>query len=243
MKGEHFVSCFVSGILLWLPGLTQEFILLPQGLVWVEFLSFWLRVHWAHNKPSLSQDLKLNPGACLPWAPLGPLSTSPADPVSFSVCLFVFLQFAVEKLTELERWKGELQDEAHTLIDFFCEDKETMKLDECLQIFRDFCIRFNKAVKVRLWPSLCFLSCLGFYFSSSEPSPLHTAERWFSIAAVPGKSGLGVLARLLVGVTGKRLCHPSPERFRIVRNLALGCFCYFAAHTNTCFNALKAFCW
>ncbi|XP_044623032.2 FH2 domain-containing protein 1 isoform X2 [Equus asinus] len=58
-----------------------------------------------------------------------------------------FLQFAVEKLTELERWKGELQDEAHTLIDFFCEDKETMKLDECLQIFRDFCIRFNKAVK------------------------------------------------------------------------------------------------
>lgn len=58
-----------------------------------------------------------------------------------------FLQFAVEKLTELERWKQELQDEAHTLIDFFCEDKETMKLDECLQIFRDFCVKFNKAVK------------------------------------------------------------------------------------------------
>ncbi|KAK2505679.1 hypothetical protein MC885_014748 [Smutsia gigantea] len=57
-----------------------------------------------------------------------------------------FLQFAVEKLTELEHWKQELQEEAHTLIDFFCEDKETMKLDECLQIFRDFCIRFNKAV-------------------------------------------------------------------------------------------------
>ncbi|XP_004402491.1 PREDICTED: FH2 domain-containing protein 1 [Odobenus rosmarus divergens] len=58
-----------------------------------------------------------------------------------------FLQFAVEKLTELERWKRELQGEAHTLIDFFCEDKETMKLDECLQIFRDFCIKFNKAVQ------------------------------------------------------------------------------------------------
>ncbi|ELK17494.1 FH2 domain-containing protein 1 [Pteropus alecto] len=58
-----------------------------------------------------------------------------------------FLQFAVEKLTELEHWKQELQEEAHTLIDFFCEDKETMKLDECLQIFRDFCIKFNKAVK------------------------------------------------------------------------------------------------
>ncbi|XP_008058368.1 FH2 domain-containing protein 1 [Carlito syrichta] len=58
-----------------------------------------------------------------------------------------FLQFAIEKLTELEHWKQELQDEAHTLIDFFCEDKETMKLDECFQIFRDFCTKFNKAVK------------------------------------------------------------------------------------------------
>ncbi|EHH26245.1 hypothetical protein EGK_16163 [Macaca mulatta] len=58
-----------------------------------------------------------------------------------------FLQFAVEKLRELECWKQELQDEAHTLIDFFCEDKKTMKLDECFQIFRDFCTRFNKAVK------------------------------------------------------------------------------------------------
>lgn len=58
-----------------------------------------------------------------------------------------FLQFAVEKLAELELWKRELQVEAHTLIDFFCEDKETMKLDECFQIFRDFCTRFNKAVK------------------------------------------------------------------------------------------------
>ncbi|KAF7462544.1 FH2 domain-containing protein 1 [Marmota monax] len=58
-----------------------------------------------------------------------------------------FLQFALEKLTQLEHWKQELQGEAHTLIDFFCEDKETMKLDECFQIFRDFCTRFNKAVK------------------------------------------------------------------------------------------------
>nr|XP_012639132.1 FH2 domain-containing protein 1 [Microcebus murinus]XP_012639133.1 FH2 domain-containing protein 1 [Microcebus murinus]XP_012639134.1 FH2 domain-containing protein 1 [Microcebus murinus] len=58
-----------------------------------------------------------------------------------------FLQFAVEKLAELEHWKRELQHEAHTLIDFFCEDKETMKLDECFQIFRDFCTKFNKAVK------------------------------------------------------------------------------------------------
>ncbi|XP_058522730.1 FH2 domain-containing protein 1 [Ochotona princeps] len=58
-----------------------------------------------------------------------------------------FLQFAMEKLTELEHWRQELQAEAHTLMDFFCEDRETMKLDECFQIFRDFCLRFNKAVQ------------------------------------------------------------------------------------------------
>ncbi|NXS09769.1 FHDC1 protein, partial [Neodrepanis coruscans] len=57
------------------------------------------------------------------------------------------LQFAVRHLKELEHQKRELQKEGNALIDFFCEDKETMKLDECFQIFRDFCIRFNTAVK------------------------------------------------------------------------------------------------
>uniref|UniRef100_A0A803YPA5 FH2 domain containing 1 n=1 Tax=Meleagris gallopavo TaxID=9103 RepID=A0A803YPA5_MELGA len=58
-----------------------------------------------------------------------------------------FLQFAVRHLKELEHQKQELEKEGNALIDFFCEDKETMKLDECFQIFRDFCLRFNKAVK------------------------------------------------------------------------------------------------
>lgn len=58
------------------------------------------------------------------------------------------LQFAVRHLKELEHQKQELEKEGNALIDFFCEDKETMKLDECFQIFRDFCLRFNKAVKV-----------------------------------------------------------------------------------------------
>ncbi|NWW06414.1 FHDC1 protein, partial [Oreocharis arfaki] len=58
-----------------------------------------------------------------------------------------FLQFAVRHLKELEHQKQELLKEGHALIDFFCEDKETMKLDEYFQIFRDFCIRFNTAVK------------------------------------------------------------------------------------------------
>uniref|UniRef100_A0A6J0SPY8 FH2 domain-containing protein 1 n=1 Tax=Pogona vitticeps TaxID=103695 RepID=A0A6J0SPY8_9SAUR len=58
-----------------------------------------------------------------------------------------FLQFAVKELKDLEHWKRDLLKEAHALIDFLCEDKETMKLEECFQIFRDFCLRFTKAVK------------------------------------------------------------------------------------------------
>ncbi|KAH0616040.1 hypothetical protein JD844_026825 [Phrynosoma platyrhinos] len=58
-----------------------------------------------------------------------------------------FLQFAGKELKELEHWKRDLLKEAHALMDFLCEDKETMKLEECFQIFRDFCLRFSKAVK------------------------------------------------------------------------------------------------
>lgn len=66
------------------------------------------------------------------------------------VCyVLVLLQFAVKELKELEHQKQELHKVGNALIDFFCEDKDTMKLDECFQIFRDFCMKFNKAVKVR----------------------------------------------------------------------------------------------
>ncbi|KAM4809547.1 FH2 domain-containing protein 1 [Rhinophrynus dorsalis] len=58
-----------------------------------------------------------------------------------------FLQNAVKELKALETRRAELQREGHALIDFFCEDKDTMKLDECFQIFRDFFDKFNKAVK------------------------------------------------------------------------------------------------
>ncbi|KAM9329735.1 FH2 domain-containing protein 1 [Gastrophryne carolinensis] len=58
-----------------------------------------------------------------------------------------FLQIAVKELKELDKKRLDLQKEGHALIDFFCEDRETMKLDECFQIFRDFCDKFNKAVK------------------------------------------------------------------------------------------------
>lgn len=54
----------------------------------------------------------------------------------------------MKELKELEHFKRDLLKEAHVLMEFLCEDKDAMKLDECFQIFRDFCLRFNKAVKV-----------------------------------------------------------------------------------------------
>ncbi|XP_051947354.1 FH2 domain-containing protein 1 [Xyrauchen texanus] len=58
-----------------------------------------------------------------------------------------FLQSAGESLVDLRVSLDEMVNEGNTLIDFFCEDKETFKLDECFQIFQNFCSKFRKAVQ------------------------------------------------------------------------------------------------
>lgn len=57
-------------------------------------------------------------------------------------------QSSARTLQDLKRRRLDLRKEGNTLIDFFCEDKDTFKLDECFRIFQDFCIKFKKAVKV-----------------------------------------------------------------------------------------------
>ncbi|XP_061769253.1 FH2 domain-containing protein 1 [Nerophis ophidion] len=58
-----------------------------------------------------------------------------------------FLQSSAQTLQDLKRRRLDLRKEGNALIDFFCEDKDTFKLDECFRIFQDFCIKFRKAVK------------------------------------------------------------------------------------------------
>ncbi|XP_068178129.1 FH2 domain-containing protein 1 [Antennarius striatus] len=58
-----------------------------------------------------------------------------------------FLQGSARTLQDLKRRRMDLRKEGNTLIDFFCEDKDTFKLDECFRIFQDFCNKFKKAVK------------------------------------------------------------------------------------------------
>ncbi|KAG7262932.1 hypothetical protein CRUP_018935, partial [Coryphaenoides rupestris] len=61
-----------------------------------------------------------------------------------------FLQSAGQTLQDLKRRRLDLRKEGNALIDFFCEEKDTFKLDEGFRIFQDFCIKFKKAVKDNL---------------------------------------------------------------------------------------------
>ncbi|CAL8331111.1 unnamed protein product [Lota lota] len=58
-----------------------------------------------------------------------------------------FLQSSGQTLQDLKGHRLDLRKEGNALIDFFCEDKDTFKLDEGFRIFQDFCIKFKKAVK------------------------------------------------------------------------------------------------
>lgn len=42
----------------------------------------------------------------------------------------------------------QLQQEGGELVDFFCEDHQTCRLDDCFSIFNSFCGRFSAAIKV-----------------------------------------------------------------------------------------------
>ncbi|XP_035508648.1 FH2 domain-containing protein 1-like [Morone saxatilis] len=58
-----------------------------------------------------------------------------------------FLQSATSSLCSLQGSRQQLKQEGSELIDFFCEDRETFRLDDCFSIFHTFCSRFTAAVK------------------------------------------------------------------------------------------------
>ncbi|KAK3547227.1 hypothetical protein QTP86_017839, partial [Hemibagrus guttatus] len=64
--------------------------------------------------------------------------------------LHTFLQCAAVSLKEVSACYSLLVTEGEQMIEFFCEDRETFKLDECFYIFSHFCSKFTKAVQARL---------------------------------------------------------------------------------------------
>ena len=57
-----------------------------------------------------------------------------------------FLKLAEEEMSQLKRDMEELDNVRKTLAEFFCEDTNTFKIEECFKIFHQFCQKFNQAV-------------------------------------------------------------------------------------------------
>ena len=64
---------------------------------------------------------------------------------------------ADERLKEADDELEGMRMSSQALVEFFCEDESTFKLEEACKVFSSFCQRFQRAVQVR--PS----SCEGFY--------------------------------------------------------------------------------
>lgn len=58
------------------------------------------------------------------------------------------MQVAEERLKEAEDEVEGMRMSSQALVEFFCED-DTFKLEEACRVFHLFCLRFQRAVKVR----------------------------------------------------------------------------------------------
>ncbi|XP_063793221.1 uncharacterized protein LOC134948882 [Pseudophryne corroboree] len=58
-----------------------------------------------------------------------------------------FLEYANEKLKEVKKEIDALQSSRQHLLEFFCEDEDTFRLEECCKIFSCFCQKFQLAIK------------------------------------------------------------------------------------------------
>ncbi|XP_011314517.1 uncharacterized protein form3 [Fopius arisanus] len=57
-----------------------------------------------------------------------------------------FLLVAEQGMAQLKRDMEELETVRHSLAEFFCEDANAFKIEECYRIFHQFCQKFNQAV-------------------------------------------------------------------------------------------------
>lgn len=53
---------------------------------------------------------------------------------------------AEQEVSVLQRDMNELENVRKRLSDFFCEDVNTFKLEECFRVFHGFCAKFRQAV-------------------------------------------------------------------------------------------------
>ena len=70
---------------------------------------------------------------------------------------------AEERLKEAEDEVEGMRMSSQALVEFFCEDDSTFKLEEACRVFNSFCHRFQKAVQVRFRIRLRCLSMKHVY--------------------------------------------------------------------------------
>lgn len=58
-----------------------------------------------------------------------------------------FLKFAEQTVNTLQNSIKDIDNMRLELAEFFCEDPDTFKLDECFKIFQNFCNKFKEAIK------------------------------------------------------------------------------------------------
>lgn len=136
----HVCVCVVCVLTASMKSLT----LLPEEFISYSRISTQMMNSWHSCRPSYR------------W----PLTSDPS-PVWFMKCnMFVLMsqsclimcrvfQSATEALEDLRTSIDEVQKEGDALINFFCEDRDVFKLDECFRIFQNFCSKFKKAVQVK----------------------------------------------------------------------------------------------
>lgn len=64
-------------------------------------------------------------------------------------CFSLCVQVAEERLKEAEDEVEGMRMSSQALMEFFCEDDSTFKLEEACRVFHLFCHRFQRAVQVR----------------------------------------------------------------------------------------------
>lgn len=65
---------------------------------------------------------------------------------------FSFMQNAIVRLKEAEEEVESMRKTSQALVEFFCEDESSFKLEEAYRIFHCFCNRFQIAVRVSTPP-------------------------------------------------------------------------------------------
>ncbi|XP_076235576.1 FH2 domain-containing protein formin 3 isoform X2 [Calliopsis andreniformis] len=70
----------------------------------------------------------------------------PSTEIDIQEQMAQFLQMAEQEMSQLKRDMEELETLRRSLAEFFCEDTNTFKIEECFKVFHQFCQKFNQAV-------------------------------------------------------------------------------------------------